>query len=170
MRAGAEAAENALGFAAADDEEIGIGGVEIGENGVVDVVSGDDFDGFRYEGFGGESGVFLAAVLGLHLPFNIGEAGGEAEGGEGVNDAQRGAEAGGEFAGGGENAGRGGAEIHGTNDGTGEPRVGGQVGGVGGGEDGAFGIVQNAGGDGAQEKFAISSAPVSGHDDEAGGG
>lgn len=40
--------------------------------------------------------------------------------------------------------------------------------GVGRGEDGDFGIVEHAGGDGAEEEFAEASAAMGGHDDDAG--
>ena len=78
---GSQAAEQALGFAATDDEEIGLGDFDSGKDGVVDGVSGDDLDGFRNEGGVGNGGIFLAAILGLHLPFDIGETAGEAKGG-----------------------------------------------------------------------------------------
>ena len=41
-----------------------------------------------------------------------------------------------------------------------------RFGGVGGGEDGAFGVVEDAGGDRAEEEFAEAGAAVGGHDDE----
>lgn len=99
---GAETAEDALGLTAADEEKIGIVMGEVVENGIVDSGAGDDFERFVEEGGGGAGSIGLTVLFGLHLPFDIGETGGDPEGRDGMDDMQGGSGGGGEFSGEGE--------------------------------------------------------------------